>query len=105
MDGTSANLILTDPPYGVSFKSLRRSTIEKRQLKGEEFYNFLLAAFKNMTDHLEKGGAAYCFHADTEGLTFRKAFIDAGFHLAGVCIWVKNSLCSVVPITNGSMSQ
>lgn len=27
-----------------------------------------------------------------EGLTFRKAFIDAGFHLAGVCIWVKNSL-------------
>ena len=32
------------------------------------------------------------FHADTEGLNFRKAFIDAGFHLAGVCIWVKNSL-------------
>ena len=23
---------------------------------------------------------------------FRKAFVDAGFHLAGVCIWVKNSL-------------
>ena len=31
-------------------------------------------------------------YADTEGLNFRKAFIDAGFHLAGVCIWVKNSL-------------
>ncbi|MCH4109847.1 MAG: DNA modification methylase, partial [Eubacterium sp.] len=45
-----------------------------------------------MADHLEKGGAAYVFHADTEGLNFRKAFIDAGFHLAGVCIWVKNSL-------------
>ena len=41
---------------------------------------------------LEKGGAAYVFHADTEGLNFRKAFVDAGFHLAGVCIWVKNSL-------------
>ena len=39
-----------------------------------------------MADHLEKGGAAYCFHADTEGLTFRRAFVDAGFHLAGVCI-------------------
>ena len=45
-----------------------------------------------MAEHLEKGGAAYVFHADTEGLNFRKAFIDAGFHLAGVCIWVKNSL-------------
>ena len=32
------------------------------------------------------------FHADTEGLNFRKAFIDAGFHLAGCCIWVKDSL-------------
>lgn len=38
-------------------------------LKGEEFYKFLLAAFKNMADHLEKGGAAYCFHADTESET------------------------------------
>lgn len=32
------------------------------------------------------------FHADTEGLNFRKAFVDAGFHLSGCCIWVKNSL-------------
>lgn len=92
MDGKNANLVLTDPPYGVSFKASDGLTIQNDSLKGEEFYKFLLAAFKNMADHLEKGGAAYCFHADTEGLTFRKAFIDAGFHLAGVCIWVKNSL-------------
>ena len=92
MDGKSANLILTDPPYGVSFKASDGLTIQNDSLKGEEFYNFLLAAFKNMADHLEKGGAVYVFHADTEGLNFRKAFIDAGFHLAGVCIWVKNSL-------------
>jgi DNA modification methylase len=92
MDGKRANLILTDPPYGVSFKASDGLTIKNDSLKGEEFYNFLLSAFQNMADHLEKGGAAYCFHADTEGLTFRKAFVDAGFHLAGVCIWVKNSL-------------
>ena len=92
MDGKKANLVLTDPPYGVSFKASDGLTIQNDSLKGEEFYKFLLAAFKNMADHLEKGGAAYCFHADSEGLPFRKAFIDAGFHLAGVCIWVKNSL-------------
>ena len=78
--------------YTSSFNASDGLTIQNDSLKGEEFYKFLLAAFKNMADHLEKGGAAYCFHADTEGLTFRKAFIDAGFHLAGVCIWVKNSL-------------
>lgn len=92
MDGKRANLIVTDPPYGVSFKASDGLTIQNDSLKGEEFYHFLLAAFQNMSSHLEPGGAAYVFHADTEGLNFRKAFIDAGFHLAGTCIWVKNSL-------------
>ena len=92
MDGKRANLIVTDPPYGVSFKSNSGLTIKNDSMKDEEFYNFLYKSFANMVAHTENGGAAYVFHADTEGLTFRKAFIDAGFHLAGVCIWSKNSL-------------
>ena len=92
MDGKKANLIVTDPPYGVSFKSSDGLTIQNDSMKNEEFYTFLLTAFQCMAEHLESGGSAYVFHADTEGLNFRKAFIDAGFHLAGVCIWVKNSL-------------
>ena len=92
MDGKRANLIVTDPPYGVSFKSTSGLTIKNDSMKDEEFYNFLYKSFENMVAHLESGGSAYVFHADTEGLTFRKAFIDVGFHLAGVCIWSKNSL-------------
>lgn len=92
MEGKKANLIVTDPPYGVSFKSSDGLTIQNDSMKDEEFYTFLLSAFQCMTEHLESGGSAYVFHADTEGLNFRKAFLDAGFHLAGVCIWVKNSL-------------
>ena len=92
MDGKKANLIVTDPPYGVSFESWHGLTIQNDSIKGEEFYSFLLAAFKNMADSLENGGAAYVFHADTESVNFRRAFADAGFHLSGCCIWVKNSL-------------
>lgn len=92
MDGKRGNVIVTDPPYGVSFTSSDGLTIQNDSIKGEEFYNFLLKAFQNMAAHLEKGGAAYVFHADTEGLNFRRAFLDAGFHLAGCCVWVKNSL-------------
>ena len=92
MGDTKANLILTDPPYGVSFKSASGLTIQNDSMKNEEFYAFLLSSFQRMAEHLEKGGSAYVFHADTEGLNFRKAFIDAGFHLAGCCIWVKDSL-------------
>lgn len=91
-EGKRVNLILTDPPYGVSFKSASGLTIRNDSMKNEEFYSFLLAAFKNMVSHLEPGGSVYVFHADTEGLNFRRAFIDAGLHLAGCCIWVKNSL-------------
>lgn len=92
MDGRRANLILTDPPYGVSFQSSDGLSIQNDSIKGEEFYQFLLSAMQNMASVLANGGAAYVFHADTEGLNFRRAFVDAGFHLAGCCIWVKNSL-------------
>lgn len=92
MDGKKANLILTDPPYGVSFQSSDGLTIQNDSIKGDDFYRFLLQSLTNMVAHLEPGGAVYVFHADTEGLHFRRAFIDAGLHLAGVCIWVKNSL-------------
>lgn len=92
MGGKKANLLLTDPPYGVSFKSSDGLTIKNDSIKNEEFYSFLLSSMQAAASVMEKGGSAYVFHADTEGLNFRRAFIDAGFHLAGVCIWVKNSL-------------
>ena len=92
MEDKKANLILTDPPYNVAFKSSDGLTIQNDSMDNNDFYEFLYLSFKNMADHLENGGAAYVFHADTEGLNFRKAFIDAGFHLAGCCIWVKDSL-------------
>lgn len=92
MDGKKANLIITDPPYNVAFESSDGLSIKNDKMENDKFYEFLLSAFKNMAAHLEKGGSAYVFHADTEGLNFRKAFMDAGFHLSGCCIWVKNSL-------------
>ena len=92
MNGKKANLVITDPPYNVAFESSDGLSIKNDKMANDKFYEFLLSAFKNMASHLESGGSAYVFHADTEGLNFRRAFIDAGFHLSGCCIWVKNSL-------------
>lgn len=39
---------------------------------------FLLKAFGNMEACMRDGAAIYVFHADIEGLTFRKAYQDAG---------------------------
>jgi len=91
MAGQKANLALTDPPYAVSFKSASGLSIMNDNLKPDEFYKFLLASFKNMADALEPDGSVYVFHSDGEGLTFRRAFEDAGFKLSCTCVWVKNS--------------
>jgi putative DNA primase/helicase len=86
-----ANLVLTDPPYNVDFKGSSGLKIKNDSQKSEQFYGFLLSAFRNLADSLESGGSAYIFHADTEGENFRRAFREAGFHLSGTCIWVKDS--------------
>ena len=92
MDGKRANLVLTDPPYNVAFESGSGLSIKNDKMDSDKFYDFLLAAFTNMAGACEKGASAYVFHADTEGLNFRRAFIEAGFYLSGCCIWVKDSL-------------
>ena len=91
MGGRKANLVLTDPPYNVGFESASGLKIKNDSQKSEQFYNFLLSAFRSIADNLESGGSAYIFHADTEGENFRRAFREAGFHLSGTCIWVKDS--------------
>lgn len=91
MDGVKANLVLSDPPYNVDVEETAGKILNDN-MGDSEFYEFLLAAFKQMHDHLADDGSIYIFHADTEGLNFRKAFKDAGFYLSGCCIWKKNAL-------------
>jgi len=91
MDGKKANLTVTDPPYNVAYEA-KAGTIQNDDMKDKDFYNFLLSSFKNIFNVMENDASIYVFHADTEGLNFRKAFIDAGFYLSGVCIWAKQSL-------------
>ena len=92
MDGLKANLVVTDPPYNVAYESADGKSIQNDSMTDGKFFDFLLAAFRNMATHMAEGGSAYIFHADTEGLNFRRAFKEAGFHISGVCIWAKNAL-------------
>ena len=91
MDGKKANLVVTDPPYNVNYEG-SAGKIRNDNMANDKFYEFLLAAFKNTEAVMANDASIYVFHADTEGLNFRKAFQDAGFYLSGCCIWKKNSL-------------
>lgn len=91
LNGKKADMIFTDPPYNVNYEGSDGQSIQNDNMGNEEFYNFLLSVYKNMFDSIKEGGSIYVCHADSEGLNFRKAFIDAGFKLAQCLIWVKNS--------------
>ena len=91
MAGAKANLVITDPPYNVNYEG-SAGKIQNDNMGNEAFYEFLLAAFRNTAAIMADDASIYVFHADTEGLNFRRAFADAGFYLSGCCIWKKQSL-------------
>jgi DNA modification methylase len=94
MDGKKANLVVTDPPYNINIQGGTKDKlkIQNDNMPDQDFYNFLLDFYKCSFDVMEDGAAIYVFHADTEGINFRTALKNAGFHLSSICIWVKDSL-------------
>lgn len=94
MAGYKADLIITDPPYNVAYEggTGKKLTIQNDSMSGEAFYGFLLAAYGAMLAVAKDGAGIYVFHADSEGMNFRKALLDAGFKLAQCCVWIKQSL-------------
>ena len=91
LDDWKANLVVTDPPYNVDVEETAGKILNDN-MSDRDFYQFLLSMFTQVENHMEDDASIYVFHADTEGLNFRKAFKDAGFYLSGCCIWKKNSL-------------
>lgn len=105
MAGAQADLVITDPPYNVNYEekaealigsghsSTNRDTsrIANDSMEDGQFYEFLVQVFENLKEATRPGGSIYVFHADSEGLTFRQAFQDAGLTLRQVLIWEKNT--------------
>ncbi len=77
MDGVKANLVITDPPYNVNYEG-SAGKIKNDNMAGEKFYEFLLAAFQNMESVMAADASIYVFHADTEGLNFRRGICRCG---------------------------
>ena len=92
MNNQDADMLLTDPPYNVDYvgKTAEALKIKNDNMDDNQFYEFLRKVFENMYIVTKEGASIYVFHADTEGINFRKAFKDAGFKLAECLIWKKD---------------
>lgn len=102
LGGEKLDLVITDPPYNVDYGEKteylasqgygeRQTDIANDRMDDLSFADFLLAAFRNMNEAMRPGAAAYVFHAESTGLQFRQAFIDAGLKLSQCLIWEKNA--------------
>lgn len=95
MEGTLADLVFTDPPYGVSYKGTNNPNgrewqiIKNDQLRGDQLFLFLLEAFKNIKRYLRKSRAFYIWYANTNHVHFETAIRGVELKPKQVIIWDK----------------
>lgn len=93
MEGSPADLLLTDPPYNVAYEGATtdRLTIANDDLDEPAYQRFLVAALSAAKPHLRPGGAFYVWHADLHGLTVRAACVEARLEVRQCLVWAKSS--------------
>lgn len=93
LEGAAVDLLLTDPPYGVSYQGRDGMKVLNDELRDGELRALLLDAFRQARRTLRPGAPFYVFGPSNEQQTaFRLALADAGLRLRSELVWVKNSL-------------
>ena len=105
MDGKKADLLLTDPPYGVSYASKNeflnsigkgnhvQTAIENDHKKPEEMSAFWVATFTTVREHMRPGASYYVTGPQVGDLLlfFLLALKEGGFPLRHMLVWAKNN--------------
>jgi len=94
MAGEHANLLLTDPPYNVAYEGKTEDalTIQNDSMDNDSFAQFLRDIYSTADTVMKEGAVFYIWHADSEGLNFRKAAFEVGWKIRQCLIWNKNTL-------------
>ena len=92
MNGASADLYITDPPYNVDYEGGTGMKIMNDKMDNDSFRQFLRDAFSAADAIMRKGAVFYIWHSDSEGYNFRGACFDIGWKVRECLIWNKSSL-------------
>jgi len=89
MNGEKADMVFTDPPYGVDYEGVNND-----HLKAEQLRQFIYDAFLNVDLFLRGGANYYVWHPDIHAYEFIGAIRDVGWRQAkpSTIQWVKDSL-------------
>lgn len=102
MNGEKADMVFTDPPYGVDYSGGRsqlcdekgwRHSIKNDSLTDEQFKEFIFNIFKNINEISKDNSNIYVCHGVSVAksmLIIVQSFLDMNWHHANEIIWNKN---------------
>jgi DNA modification methylase len=89
--GVQAQLVFTDPPYGVKYEGQHGMKIINDDLAADDLGRLLVGAFRAMKSVLVPGGPFYvCAPSGRLESTFRKALEEVHLELRQQLVWVKD---------------
>ena len=96
MDGKTASMVFTDPPYNIDYqggmqsegKQKKRRKIANDHMTGGEFLSFLRLVMKNLVEFTQ--GAFYICMSSSELHSLHQAFTEEGGHWQTYIVWAKN---------------
>jgi 16S rRNA G966 N2-methylase RsmD len=93
MNGHSADLVFTDPPYNVDYEGYTedRLTIKGDKITNEQFCKFLATTFENYRRIVKSGASLYVCHPSSWQREFQNALEGSGFDVRCQIIWAKNT--------------
>lgn len=87
MDGTVADMVFTDPPYGVDYDG---GTTKRRKLAGDDTTDLYGPACAMAARYSNAHAALYLWHAGVKGIAATAAATAAGYEIRCELVWNKN---------------
>lgn len=95
------SLILSDPPYGVSYVESKADLVKVKKNKKiandhdqshDEYRNFTSDWLSTIKPYLSKKNSFYIFNSDKMIFSLRDGIVDAEYRLTQLLIWIKNNV-------------
>ena len=89
MWGEKADMVFTDPPYGVDYEGGAGNEIKREKLQGDESGSLYSPSLKMYKEHCVSGAPMYIWFGDRGGKPVYDAVAEIGYQVRAMIVWNK----------------